>query len=82
MFQQQQQRGRILDRQILLFTDAIKGLGCDTPRKLWQTPMNEADKARCRTYRQDLKTLQKLEWEYYIHCYDGPGQECEQEIPK
>ncbi len=81
MFEQQLKREKTLERQILLFTDAMKGLGCDN-HKWWQDSISHAERARCQKYRQDLTTLQKLEWEYYIPCYGGPGHDCDQEIPK
>lgn len=82
MFQQQQKREDTLKRQIVLFNDAMTGLGCEKYRSWWQDPISRGKRLRCQTYRHDLNILQKLEWEYNTVCYNCPLDKCEKKITK
>lgn len=88
-------RQDLLQRQIDLFKDAMKGLQCPgvsplPPLPAWKAvfssraapaPLAPAETARCAWYAAQEKYFFRLEWAYYIVCYDGPGYECSQEIP-
>ena len=75
-------RSDVLIQQERLFANALRGLKCDETPRWWQPPLTNEQEASCRWYREQTKRLARLEWTYYINCYDGPGPDCSQEIPK
>jgi hypothetical protein len=75
-------REALLERHARVFKDALVGLRCDAKIPFWKPARTAADEARCVEYKRAASYLSCLSYTYYVKCYDGPGYDCQREIPK
>ena len=51
-------------------------------RRFWEKEMSHDTKVACKKWKKHIDLLECIQFKYTSVCYDGPGYDCTNEIPK